>query len=396
MKEVVIVDGVRTPHGLLGGALKDFPSAVLAEIVLRGLVKKTGIALDLIDQVIFGCALQTSDSPNLARVAALKNSIPIDRPAYTVQRNCASGMQSIVSAYHNIICQDADVQIAGGTESMSCAPYISRDMRFGKRLRNSQFIDSLWEGLTDPVCKQLMGRTAENLAEEFNISRQEQDDFSLLSHKRALKAAQEKKFKDEIIPIKIERVHHGKKISSKILSDDEGPNPSLTQEMLSQYPPTFKEDGTVTSGNSSYISDGASCVLIMSAQKAKELGFKPSVSIRAYGFAGVEPERMGIGPVKAAQIALKKAGLKLKDIQLIELNESFAAQYLACEKTLGLNREITNVNGGAIAIGHPVGETGCRIVITLFNEMKKRNLSLGLATVCVGGGQGAAIILERK
>lgn len=395
MKEVVIVDGVRTPHGLLGGALKDFTSAQLGAIVIKELIRRTKIDPGLVDEVVFGCAMQTSDSPNMARVALLKSGIPFTKPAYTVQRNCASGMQSIVSAYQNIMCQDADIQIAGGAESMSSAPYVSRDMRFGKRLKNAEFIDSLWEGLTDPICNQLMGRTVENLVEEYRIPRKDQDKFALSSHKRALKAIEEKKFKDEIVPVKIEKTQKGKK-STVILSDDQGPDPSMSEQMLSQFPPVFKENGTVTSGNSCHISDGASAVLVMSGKKAKELGYKPFAYVRAYGFAGVEPEKMGIGPVKAAEVALKKAGLKISDLQLIELNESFAAQYLACEKLLGLNRDITNVNGGAIAIGHPVGETGCRIVISLINEMKKRNLSIGLAAACIGGGQGGAIILERK
>ena len=240
-----------------------------------------------------------------------------------------------------------------------------------------------------------MGRTVENLVDEYKISRSQQDKFAISSHKRAIEAIGKKKFRDEIVPVTIEKTQKGKK-SIFILSDDEGPDPSLTEEVLSKFPPVFRENGTVTSGNSCHISDGASAVLVMSAEKAKSLGYKPLGTIRSYGFAGVEPEKMGIGPVKATQAALKKAGLKLSDIQLIELNESFAAQYLACEKLLELDRDITNVNGGAIAIGHPVGETGCRIVISLLNEMKRRNLNLGLAAACIGGGQGGAIILERK
>lgn len=396
MKEIVIVDGLRTPQGLLGGALKDFSAAKLGELVTKELLKRTKIGPKLIDEVIFGCVGQTSDAPNVARVIALTSGIPKETPGFTVARNCASGIQSIVSACQNIICGDRDIQIAGGTESMSCAPYVNRDMRFGKHLRHSEMIDALWEGLTDPVCGQLMGRTAENLAEEFKISREEQDKYAVLSHKKAFKATREGKFKDEMMTAMVPKRVHGKELPPEPVSQDEGPNIALTEQMLALYPATFKENGTVTPGNSCSLSDGAAAVLIMSAEKAKELGFTPLAYLRAYAFAGLEPERMGLGPTLATPLALKKAGLKLSDIQLIEINEAFAVQYLACEKVMGWNRDIVNVNGGAIALGHPVGTTGTRIIITLINEMKKRNLSLGLATLCVGGGQGAAVILERK
>lgn len=396
MKEIVIVDGVRTPQGLLGGALKDLSSLKLGEIVVKELLKRSKIDPKLIEEVVFGCVGQTSDAPNVARVISLTSGIPKETPGFTVARNCASGIQSMVSACQNIICGDRDVQIAGGTESMSCSPYISRDMRFGKHLKHSEMIDALWEGLTDPVCGQLMGMTAENLAQEFKISREEQDKFSVLSHKKAFKATREGKFKEEMITVLVPKKARGKEMPPEPVSQDEGPNIALSEQMLALYPTIFKENGTVTPGNSCPISDGAAAVLIMSADKAKELGFTPLAYIRAYAFAGLEPERMGLGPTLATPLALKKAGLSLSDIQLIEINEAFAVQYLACEKVLGLNRDIVNVNGGAIALGHPVGTTGTRIVITLINEMKKRNLSLGLATLCVGGGQGAAIILERK
>ncbi len=396
MKEMVIVDGVRTPQGLLGGALKDFSAAKLGELVTKELLKRTKIDPKLIDEVIFGCVGQTSDAPNVARVIALTSGIPKETPGFTVARNCASGIQSIVSACQNIVCGDRDIQISGGTESMSCAPYVSRDMRFGKHLRHSEMIDALWEGLTDPVCGQLMGRTAENLAEEFNISREEQDKYAVLSHKKAFKATREGKFKDEMMTVMVPKRVHGKELPHEPVSQDEGPNIALTEQMLALYPTTFKENGTVTPGNSCSLSDGAAAVLIMSGEKAKELHLAPLAYIRAYAFAGLEPERMGLGPTLATPVALKKAGLKLSDIQLIEINEAFAVQYLACEKIMGWNRDMVNVNGGAIALGHPVGTTGTRIIITLINEMKKRNLSLGLATLCVGGGQGAAVILERK
>lgn len=395
-KEVVIVDGVRTPLGNLGGAIKDIPAQKLGEIVIRELINRTKIDPKLIDEVIIGCVSQSSDAPNIARVIALMAGLPIEIPAYTVQRNCSSGLQSIVNACQNIQAGDADIQIAGGAESMSSAPYLSRDLRFGKRLKNSVMVDSLWEGLTDPICNQLMGKTAENLVEEFNITREEQDKFAIRSHKLAFRAIREGKFKEEIVPVSVPKRVAGKEVAPEIFAQDEGPNVALTEQMLSVYPTIFKENGTVTPGNSCPISDGAAAVLIMSKEKAKELGYEPLGYIRAYAFAGVEPHRMGIGPAHATPLVLKKAGLELKDIQLIEINEAFAAQYIAVEKRLGLNRDIVNVNGGAIALGHPVGMTGTRLTLTLLREMKRRNLTLGLASMCIGGGLGGAVIVERK
>jgi acetyl-CoA C-acetyltransferase len=395
-KEVVIVDGVRTPLGNLGGAIKDIPAQKLGEIVIRELINRTKIDPKLIDEVIIGCVSQSSDAPNIARVIALMAGLPIEIPAYTVQRNCSSGLQSIVNACQNIQAGDADIQIAGGAESMSSAPYLSRDLRFGKRLKNSVMIDSLWEGLTDPICNQLMGRTAENLVEEFNITREEQDKFAIRSHKLAFRAIREGKFKEEIVPVSVPKRVAGKEVAPEIFAQDEGPNVALTEQMLSVYPTIFKENGSVTPGNSCPISDGAAAALIMSKEKAKELGYEPLGYIRAYAFAGVEPHRMGIGPAHATPLVLKKAGLELKDIQLIEINEAFAAQYIAVEKRLGLNRDIVNVNGGAIALGHPVGMTGTRLTLTLLREMKRRNLTLGLASMCIGGGLGGAVVVERK
>ena len=394
--DVAIVDGVRLPQGLLGGALKDFTAHRLGELVVRALLARTKADPAIVEEIIFGCVGQASDAPNVARVIGLLAGLPNTVPGYTVQRNCASGIQALVNAYQNIACGDRDVQIAGGTECMSAAPYVSRDLRFGKRLRHSELIDSLWEGLTDPVCGQVMGRTAENLVEEFKLSRQEQDRFAVQSHQRAFRATREGKFKDELVLIDIPKKVYGKTLPPERFDHDEGPNPALNEQMLASYPATFKENGTVTPGNSCPISDGASCVLIMSGARAKALGYQPLGYIRAYAFGGLEPERMGLGPTISTPLALKKAGLALKEIQLIELNEAFAAQYLACERVLGLNRDLTNVNGGAIALGHPVGVSGTRIVVTLLHEMKRRNLTLGLATACVGGGQGGTIIVERK
>jgi len=396
MKSVVIVDGVRTPQGNLGGALKDLSAQKLGEIVVRALLERTKLKPELAEEVIFGCVGQQSDAPNIARVIALMSKLPVSVPAFTVQRNCASGLQAVVSAYQMIALGEAEIILAGGTESMSSAPYINRDLRFGKKLRHSIMIDSLWEGLTDPIVNQIMGETAENLAQEFKISRKDQDQFALLSHQRAFRAAREGKFKDEIVKVLVPKKIMGKNLPPEPIVQDEGPNPGLTEQVLSQYPTIFRENGSVTPGNSCPISDGASCLLLMSEDKAKSLGYQSVAYIKSYGFAGVAPERMGMGPTCAIPIALKRAGMNLKDIQLIEINEAFAAQYLACEQVLKFDRNIVNVNGGAIALGHPVGATGVRLLVTLINEMKRKNLSTGLASMCVGGGQGGAMIIERK
>ncbi|MFZ5876678.1 MAG: thiolase family protein [Nitrospirota bacterium] len=396
MKDVVIVDGVRTPIGNFGGALKDVTAHAMGAAVVKAVVERTKIAPDAVDEVIFGCVGQHSDATNMARNIALYAGLPITVPAYTVQRNCSSGLQSLVNAYQNIQAGDADVQIVGGTESMSQAPFVSRDMRWGKRLKHGSFIDSIWEGLTDGFCGQIMGYTAETLAEEFKIGREEQDKFALLSHKRAFRAVREGKFKDELMTVMVPKKMAGKEVTPEPFAQDEGPNAALTEQQLALYPTVFKEGGTVTPGNSCSLNDGAAAALVMSAERARALGYEPLGYIRSYAFVGVEPQRMGIGPAEAIPIALKKGKLSLADIQLFEINEAFAAQYLAVERKLGLNRDIVNVNGGAIALGHPVGMTGTRLAITVLREMKRRNLNLGIASMCVGGGIGAAMVLERK
>ncbi len=395
LSDIVIVDGVRTPQGIFGGALRQMTAQDLGETAVRALLARTNLKPSEIGETILGCVGQGSDAPNIARVVALRAGVPMQVPAFTVQRNCASGLQAIVSAYQNIRCGDRDIQIAGGTECMSAAPYVSRDLRWGKRLRHSEMIDSVWEGLTDPVCGQVMGRTAENLVEEFGLTRADQDRFAILSHQRAFRATREGRFKDELTPIMIPKRAMGKDLPPEPFTQDEGINPALNEQMLTQYPAVFKEGGTVTPGNACFNADGAAAVLVMSADQATALGYTPLAAIRAYAFAGLEPQRMGLGPTLAIPSALKKAGLSLKDVGLFEINEAFAATYLACEKVLGNNRDITNVNGGAIALGHPVGASGCRIVVTLLHEMKRRKIGIGVASACVGGGQGAAIVLEQ-
>ncbi len=399
MKEVVLVGGVRTPIGAHGGALKDITAHELAKIVMREVLKRTQVDPAGLEEVIFGCCMQTSDAPNMARVASLNAGIPKEVTGFTVQRNCASGLQAITSAYEGIQVNHGDSYLVGGAESMSSAPYVVRGARWGLKLRHTQFIDVLWEGLTDPVVNQIMGRTAENLADMYNISREEQDQFAVESHKKAFMATRTGKFKDEIVPVMVAKKVAGKEVASEPITQDECINPAISVQKLALYPTVFKENGTVTPGNTCPISDGAAALLVMAADRAKSLGLETMGYIRAYAYGGVGPEVMGIGPTVAVPKALKRAGLKLTDIDLIELNEAFAAQCLAVGKVLkddGWDWNKVNVNGGAIALGHPVGCSGARIVVTLLNEMKKRDLHLGLATMCVGGGQGGAIVVERK
>jgi acetyl-CoA C-acetyltransferase len=395
MKDVVVVSGVRTPIGTFGGALKDIPAQKLGEVVVRELLSRTGVDPEEIDEVIFGCVGQFTDSANIARVISLMAGLPVRIPAYSVQRNCSSGLQPFANAYQNIQSGHANAQIVGGVENMSRAPYVSRDMRWGKRLRHAEFYDSLWEGLTDAFCGQMMGRTAENLAEEFGITREEQDRFAVESHRRAFRALREGRFKDETMTLTIPKTVAGREVAPTVLNQDEGPNIALTEQQLGLYPAIFKEGGTVTAGNSCPLNDGAAVALVMTAEKAQSLGFKPMGRIRSYAFVGVEPHRMGIGPAEALPVALKRAQLSLSDLELIEVNEAFAAQYLAVERALSLDRTKVNVNGGAIALGHPVGMTGARLVITMLHELRRRDLQLGAVSMCVGGGMGAAMILER-
>ena len=390
MKTVVITATARTAIGDFGGTLRDYPASDLMALVIREVVNRAGIAPDMVGDVIVGQCLQRTDESNLARISVLKAGLPIEVPGVTVHRNCASGMQAIVYAAQQIMLGDMDIAVAGGVEVMSRVPYVLKDARWGKRIQHGVMSDGVWEGLTDPYCDLIMGLTAENLAEKYNISREEQDEIALRSHHNAENATNEGRFKDEIVPVEIPQ----RKGAPLVFDKDEHIRPGLVMDQLSKLKPGFKPDGTVTAGNASGINDAAAAVVVMSEEKALELGVTPLAKLRGYGTAGVEPELMGYGPVPATKKALEKTGLKLEDMELIEVNEAFAAQYLACEKLLGLNREITNVNGSGVGLGHPVGCTGARIIISMLHEMKRRGNSLGLATLCVGGGQGMASIWE--
>lgn len=403
MREVVIVDGVRTPVGNHGGVFRDVDAKELARTVIRGLLDRTGLDPASIDEIIFGCIAQPSDAPNLARVAALMAGVPKEVPAYVVARNCDSGMDAIVQAWKSIQVGDGEIYLVGGVESMSNIPYIVKGARWGLKLRHAQFTDAMWEGLTDPICGQLMGRTAENLVEEFGISRQAQDEFAVQSHKKAFMATRMEKFVDEIVPVEVAKKVAGTEVAREKIVQDETINPGLSVQKAGLYPTIFKEGGTVTPANACGISDGASALLIMTAEKAQALGYVPLARIVAYGYAGVEPHRMGIAPAYAVPKALNKAKLKLTDMDLLEINEAFAAQVLSVGKALeaeGWDWNKVNVNGGAIALGHPVGSSGARIVVTLVHEMKRRNhegktpARYGLATLCAAGGQGSALIVE--
>lgn len=399
MNEIVIVGGVRTPIGSHGGGLRDIPPQELARIVMAEVMNRTGIDANAFDDVIFGCCGQFSDAPNVARVAALMAGVPTHVPGYTVQRNCVSGMVAITNACQAIKAGDGEAFLVGGTESMSYAPYTVRGARWGLKLRSTEFIDVIWEGLTDPVCDMIMGNTAENLALLYGISRRDQDEFAVQSHRKAFMATRMGKFRNEIVPVPVIKRVAGQEVAREEITQDENINAGLTVEKAALYPTVFKKGGVVTPANACPISDGAAALIVMSKEKADELGLEAMAYIRSYAYAGVPPEIMGIGPTKAVPLALEKAGLELADIDIVELNEAFAAQALACGIELekdGFTWDKVNPNGGAIALGHPVGCTGARITITLMYEMIKQDASLGLATACVGGGQGGALIIERK
>ncbi len=393
--DVVIVAAARTAIGKFGGQLKDVKASRLAAHVMREVLHRAGdLDAALLDEIIVGDCVQCFDEANTARTAALMAGLPVEVPAYTVQRQCSSSMQALQSAVRAIRCDDAEIVLVGGVESMSSAPYYMQGARWGMRLMNQEVTDAVWEMLYsgsrvlgDPL---IMGQTAENLAEKYGISRTEQDEVALGSHNKAEAAIKAGLFKTEIVPFEIPD-----RKGARSFEQDEHPRFGLTAEDLGRLKPVFKKDGTVTAGNSSGLNDAAAAALIMTRKRAKELGLTPMARIVAQAVAGVEPHLMGYGPVPATQKVLQKSGLSVQQMQLVEVNEAFAAQYVACERGLGLDRTITNVNGSGIGLGHPVGCTGLRIVVSLIYEMARRNLELGLATLCVGGGMGMATIVAR-
>jgi acetyl-CoA acyltransferase 2 len=390
-KDVFILGGKRTAMGEYVGALKDISAIELGAIAAKGALDSTGVAPEDIDHTVIGNALQTSgDAIYGARHVALKAGVPFDRPALTVNRLCGSGIQSIVSGAHMIQLGEAQTALVGGMESMSQAPHVIRGARSGFPLGGGKLEDSLMVALLDTYCNTPMAGTAENLARKFEIGREEQDEYALRSQQEAKRALDAGYFSEEIVPVDVAT----RKSTGRFEVDDHL-RPETTLEGLRKLKPAFAKDGFVTAGNASGIVDGAAALIICGEDYLKRRALKPTGRIVSWAYAGVEPELMGIGPVPATRQALEKAGLTLSDIDLVEVNEAFAAQYLAVEKELGLDRSTTNVNGGAIALGHPLGATGTRLIITVLNELHRRAGRYGLATACIGGGQGIAMIVER-
>jgi acetyl-CoA C-acetyltransferase len=391
-RDPIIVSAVRTPIASFGGALRDVLHEQLAGTVMAEVCDRVSFPKEELDDVYWGVVMVRSDENGLARGAALKAGIPDHVSAAQVNRACCSSMEAIRIASMRIRLGEGDAILAGGGESMSNVSYSIKNARWGLRLRHQELSDGVWDGLFDQYCGLIMGMTAENVAEQYHISREDQDDFAYTSQMRAKKALEEGRFKDEIVPVVIP----GKRGKKDVIVDtDEHPRPETTREELSRLPPAFKKDGTVTAGNSSGINDGAAAVLVTSRELADRLDMKRKWRIVGSLAVGVDPRIMGIGPIPAIRKLLRQTGYRLEDIELFEINEAFAAPSVAVERELGLNREIVNVNGSGIALGHPIGDTGCRLVVSLIHEMEKRGLKLGLAALCGGGGQGQAILLEK-
>jgi len=391
MTEVFVVDGARTAFGSFGGGLKDATAHQLGVAVAKGALERSEIDAGKVDNVVMGNVIQAHEgAPYLARHVALDAGLPIETPALTLNRLCGSGLQAVVSATQSIKLGESEVGLAGGAENMSQAPYVSRKARFGIRMGNDVLVDTLSEALTDNRAGCGMGMTAENLAERYGITREDQDAFAARSHQSATHATESGRLAEEIVPVTVK----GRKGPVEV-TRDEHIREGVDQEALSNLRPAFKKDGgTVTAGNSSGINDGAVAVVVASEKAVDEQGLEPIGRILSWAVAGVDPNIMGIGPVPASRLAVKRAGRSLDDIDLIEINEAFAAQYLACEEELGLDREKVNVNGGAVAFGHPVGASGTRVLLTLLYELKRREKRYGLASLCIGGGQGIAMVVE--
>jgi len=390
MTNVYLIEGARTPFGTFGCSLKDSGPAELGIAVSKEAIRRSGIPADAIDLSVLGNVIHSEkNAPYLSRHIALQAGLPLASPALTVNRLCGSGLQSVVSAVQSILLNEASVALAGGVENMSQSPYALRGSRFGTKLKTPQVDDMLWAALTDEYIGSGMGVTAENLAEKYHISREEQDVYACLSHQRAAKAQKAGKLEEEIIPVELTSIK-----GTTVVNTDEHIRENTTVEKLAGLKGAFKKDGTVTGGNASGINDGAGAVIVADEHYVEQHQVKPLARIVSWGVAGVEPEYMGIGPVPAIKQTLKKANLTLDDIDVIEVNEAFAAQYLAVEKVLGLDREKVNVNGGAIALGHPIGASGTRVLYTLAKELKRSGKKYGIASLCIGGGQGIAMIIE--
>ncbi len=390
MRNVVIVAGCRTPIGKLGGQFHTITSLDLSIPVMQNLIQRSGIDPASIEDVFWGCNYQrTYKENNLARVALVKAGLPDSVPGITLHRNCTSSMSAIQLGFYQIRAEEADCIMAGGADSMSTAPYMVFDARYGKKFGHMELRDSMWDSLTNLGIGPAMGITAENVAEKYDVTREQMDAYALRSQQRAVAAIDAGRFEEEIIPVTV----HGRK-GDMTYCVDEGPRRDASIESLRKLKPTFKEDGRVTAGNASTMNDAASGVILMAEEKAKDLGVPILARVVSVATTGVDPALMGIGPISATQKALKKAGLTIEDIDLFEINEAFASQCLACQKELGISDEKLNVNGGGISLGHPVGATGSRIVISLMYEMRRRKNRYGVATLCAGGGMGTAVVIE--
>ncbi len=390
-KKVVLAGACRTAIGTMGGQLSTVPAAELGSIVIKEALKRAGVAPEQVDQVYMGCVIQAGQGQNVARQASIKAGLPIEVPAVTVNVVCGSGLNCVNMAAQMIQAGDADIVVAGGMENMSMAPYALKQARFGYRMGNNTMVDTmvndaLWDAFNDYH----MGITAENVCEKYGITREELDKFAAWSQQKCEAAMKEGKFKNEIVPVEVKT-----KKATVVVDTDEGPRPGTTVEGIAKLRPAFKKDGIVTAANSSGINDGAAAIVVMSEEKAKELGVTPMATYIAGALGGVDPSIMGIGPVAATNKVMAKTGMKIDDFDLIEANEAFAAQSIAVQKDLGFKDEVLNVNGGAIALGHPVGASGCRILVTLLYEMQKRDAKTGLATLCIGGGMGCATVVKR-
>ena len=392
MKEVVIVSAVRTAIGSFGGSLKDITPAELGATVIKGALEKINLSPEYVEEVILGSVLQAGYGQGVARQAWIKNGYPVEVPCTTINMICGSGLKAVSMAYQSIVSGANDVVIAGGTENMSMAPYLIKNGRWGQRMGNGEFYDTMvMDGLWEVFNNYHMGMTAENIVSQWGLTREEQDELAFNSQRKASAARANGRFKDEIVPVILPN-----RKGDPIPFDADEYIKETTPEKLAALRPAFKrEGGSVTAGNASGINDGASVVIVMSKEKADALGIKPLCTIVSHASAGVDPKIMGIGPVPATKKALAKAGLKVEDLSLIEANEAFAAQAIAVGKELGFNQEIVNVNGGAIALGHPIGASGNRILVTLIHELIKREGEYGLATLCIGGGMGEALIIKR-